>query len=84
MLTNKEIYEIADRLNMTGEGDRCCCADMDEPYTTMSKDFQNHSNDIVYVTNFVNDLMLGNDTDRVKQFLVCLLMKNGENNDKNN
>ncbi len=60
-MTNKEIYELADRLGMIGHDDKCeLCSEEDyktNPYyhMTNAERFEVDSKDIVSVMEFVNN-----------------------------
>lgn len=63
MMTNEEIYLIAEKLGLIDE-------------TSPNKEM--FDRDIISVTNFINDLFIYNDTFSVKQFIIAVIMTNKE------
>ena len=84
MLTNREIYEIADKLGMIDHSDKNCCAiDKCEEnhFETAADEFEmSTSKDLVSLMNFVEELLMYNDSNIIKNFLVAVLYNNNKDN----
>lgn len=80
-MTNKEIYEIMDRLGMVEEDNNLKACSADEPIDTRSDAevfAQDTATDLVSTMNFVDSLCIYNDLDTIKKFLVTLIYTNKE------
>lgn len=77
-MTNKEIYEIMDKLGMIEEVNSKCC-DTDGPIKSEAEIFDEYtSKDLVYTMNFVEELALYNDLETIKKLLVAIIYQNNE------
>lgn len=75
-MTNKEIYEILDKLGMVDEEGVCKL----EGSPSSADEFQNITcQDIALAIKFIDDLFLQNDENYIKKFLVCLFFNNRSN-----
>lgn len=77
-MRNKDIYNIAYRLNMIEDDDtKPCNCDEDEPCLSPAEAFDETSaTDLVSVMKFVDDLTTYNGLETVKQFLVAVIWEN--------
>lgn len=73
-MTNKKIYEIADKLGMVEHNEY---ESIDEPKRTNAEIFEEDiATDLVATMNFVDELCLYNDLDTIKKFLVTVIYTN--------
>lgn len=73
-MTNKEMYEIMDRLGMIEEDNN----ESTDGRTNADIFEQDIATDLVYTMNFVDSLCMYNDLDTVKKLLVTLIYTNKE------
>lgn len=85
-MRNKDIYNIAYRLNMIEDDDKTLCnGDENEPYLSPAERFEETSTaDLISVINFVDDLTTYNGLETIKQFLVAVIWENRTKNIPNN
>lgn len=77
-MTNKEMYEIMDKLGMIEEDDGKVCS-ADEPIKSDAEIFDEFtSKDLVSTMNFVEELCMYNDLDTIKKLLITLIYTNKE------
>lgn len=77
MLSNEKLYEIMDKLGMVDLGDQD--SDARDTRTQAEQFAQGTCTDLCRTMNFVDDLTLDNNLDRIKKFLVVLFTENKNN-----